>query len=248
MRMLFYDIENAPILGYVWEAYDANLLHTVEDWYLLSVSYSWGLDGEVRFLRKGHKKGDDEALARRVWRLLDEADVVVAHNGDAFDSKKLAVRFLHYGLGPPSPYRQIDTLKEARRHFKFAKNNLDDLGRFLGVGQKVANQGMATWLGCMANRPDDWAVMEEYGNQDVELLREVYKRLLPYVGHPGRPSPGVNMQQWTGLNTCTKPACGSDQIHKRGRHRTQANVYQTYQCNTCGGYSRALLRDDGRMR
>ncbi len=247
-KVLIYDVESAPILGYVWKHYEANVLRTIEDGYLLSVAYKWYGDKDVTFTRKAARKGDDKALIKEIWRLFDEADIVVAHNGDKFDQKMANTRFLHYGLGLPSPYSQVDTLKEARRHFRLAANSLNEIGRFLQLGAKVQHTGIDLWMRCMDNDAEAWAVMEAYNIQDVNLLEKVWLAFRPYTGHPGVASPATNMQQWSGLNTCTKIGCGSTNIHKRGVKRTKANAFQVYQCNTCGGYSRALLADDGRLR
>ena len=248
-RILVWDIENSPIEAYVWDHWDTNILHTINDSYLLCVAFNWLGSGEpTQWFRKALPKGNDKALVKHIWELLDEADYVIAHNGDAFDQKKANTRFLKYGLGPPSPYVQIDTLKEARRHFKLASNKLDEIARFLDIGRKTPHAGIRLWLGCMGNDEAAWAKMKEYNIQDVDLLIEVFEPLRPWMGHPGVASARVNEQQWSGVGTCTKLGCGSTNLIKRGNYRTKANVYKSYQCKDCGGYSRALLDDDGRLR
>ena len=247
-KILIWDIETTPILAYVWTHWDANVLSTIDDSYFLSVAYKWLGDREVTFLRKGMPKGNDKTLVKTVWKLLDEADYVIAHNGDRFDQKKANTRFLKYKLGPPSPYVQIDTLKEAKRHFALASNKLNEIARFLDIGMKTQHAGISLWLGCMDNDETSWSIMKEYNTHDVELLEEVWEELAPWTGQPGVAGPRVNMQQWTGPDTCTKLGCGSTNLVKRGFARTKAQEYQTYQCKDCGGYSRALLRDDGTLR
>jgi hypothetical protein len=247
-KVLIWDVETTPILAYVWGYYDQNVLHVVEDSYFLSVAYKWLGDKDVTFLRKALPKGNDKTLIKEVWHLLDEADIVVAHNGDKFDQKKANTRFLKHRLGLPTPYVQIDTLKEYRRHFNMASYKLNEIARFLELGGKVQHAGITLWFGCMDNDEASWSVMKEYNVHDVELLEDVWLELRPYTGHPGVASPPANMQQWTGAKTCTKIGCGSDRIHKRGVKRTKANAFQVYQCNQCGGYSRALLADNGSLR
>jgi hypothetical protein len=44
---------------------------------------------------------------------MDEADIICAHNGDAFDIKKINSRLITNGFKPPSPFKTIDTLKAA---------------------------------------------------------------------------------------------------------------------------------------
>jgi len=247
-RILVWDLENAPIEAYVWDHWDTNVLHTIEDSYLLCVAYQWLGTGETLWIRKAKGKANDRELVLQIWSLLDEADYVIAHNGDAFDQKKANTRFLKWGLGPPSPYVQIDTLKELRRHFKLASNKLDEAARFLDIGRKTAHAGIRLWLGCMANDEASWSKMEEYNIQDVDLLVDVLEPLRPWIGHPGVAGARVNGQQWTGVGTCTKLGCGSSDLIRRGSYRTKANVYQSYQCKVCGGYSRALLDDNGVLR
>ena len=38
-------------------------------------------------------KTDDKALMRKLWDLMDEADIVIGHNCDSFDIKKINSRF-----------------------------------------------------------------------------------------------------------------------------------------------------------
>ena len=73
--------------------------------------------------------------------MFDEADVVIAHNGDKFDMRKANARFGHYE--PPMPVQQVDTLKVARKYFKFESNKLGDLGEHLGLGNKEVTGGFA---------------------------------------------------------------------------------------------------------
>ena len=249
-KILVWDVETAPIEAYVWGYYQTNVVHVIEDSYLMSEAHMWlGEDNDrVQYTRKALGKGNDKSLATHIWHLLDNADYVIAHNGDRFDQKVANTRFLKHGLGPPAPYVQIDTLKEAKRHFRLSSNKLNEIARFLEKGMKTPHAGIGLWLGCMANDEESWAKMREYNMHDVELLADVWADLAPWAGHPGVASAASNMQQWTGLDTCTKLGCGSSDLVKRGHQRTKANVFQTYQCKTCGGYSRALLKDDGRMR
>jgi len=247
-RILIWDIETTPILAYVWRHWQDNIAKTIEDSYMLSAAYKWYGEGGPHFLRKSKRKGDDKALVKAVWKLLDEADYVIAHNGDRFDQKKANTRFLKYGMPPPSPYVQIDTLKEAKRHFALASNALNEIVRFLDLGMKLPHEGIELWMGCMNEDPDSWATMEEYNVHDVVLLSDVFDTLAPWISQPGRAGPQANAQQWMGTHRCTKLTCGSPLVVARGQRRTKTGVYQTYQCKTCGGYSQAKLNDDGKWK
>ena len=71
---------------------------------------------------------DHETMLRKAWDLFHTADIVVGHNMAGFDAKKLAGEWwANYGLGPPSPYKVVDTLKVARARFSLESNTLDAL-------------------------------------------------------------------------------------------------------------------------
>jgi hypothetical protein len=175
-------------------------------------------------------------VAKKLLDLLDEADIVIAHNGDRFDMRKANARFVYHNLGPVSPVKQIDTLKSARRYFMFNSNKLDNLGKHLGVGAKVDTGGFATWAGCMRGDMKAWKTMTKYAKQDVDLLRNVYMKLRPWMAnHP-------NLNVYSGESCC--PTCGSDDLQRRGQRYTQVATYQQWYCNSCGAWSRTRMVED----
>ena len=234
-RILFYDIETMAALVYTWSNYKTNVIATEKDWYMLSVAWSWRGDDDIFFSRKSKKKGDDTLLVHTVWDLLNDADIVVAHNGDNFDQRKCNARFIELGLSPPSPYQTIDTKKVAARAAYNYSNKLDELARRLDLGRKLNTLGFNTWLGCAAEDPKSWKLMEEYNIHDVLLLEKVYDALLPWIDT-------VNMAHWAeGRLACRR--CGSKNVQKRGVVRTNASTFQNYWCKDCGGWSRAPRRE-----
>ena len=159
-KILLFDEETAPSLGHYFDLWkEGNILDTVADWYMLCFAYKFLGDKKVSSYAlpdfPGYKPGseDDRALIKKLWELLNEADVVIAHNGDKFDIRKANARFAYYNLPPPSPYKTIDTLKIARRYFAFTSNKLDSLGDHLGYGRKLVHTGFHLWKGCMSGDP-----------------------------------------------------------------------------------------------
>lgn len=235
-KILLFDIETAPNLGYIWGKYEQNVLEFTRDWYMLCFAAKW-LDSKGVITSalpdfKLYKKDseDDTEVVKALWKLFDEADIIIAHNGNNFDIKKANAKFLMQGLTPPSFYQKIDTLKVARRYFKFDSNKLDDLGEYLKVGRKAETGGFALWKGCMEGKSSSWNKMVKYNKQDVVLLEEVYLKLRPWMdSHPNR-----NLLDNT-LKMC--PICGSDKLHRRGFRLTRVSKFQRYQCQSCGGWS-----------
>ncbi len=239
-KILLFDIETAPNLGYYFELYkEGNILKNTKHWYMLSYSAKWLNDKSTvtktlpLYSAWKKDKTDDSGLVKSLWQLFDEADILVAHNGNQFDIKKMNALFVKHGMNPPSPYRSIDTKLEAKRYFRFDSNKLDDLGNYLGVGRKLKHEGMDLWFDCMAGKPSAWKTMAKYNEQDVLLLERVYKRLLPWMNtHPNR-------NVFRNVNCCTK--CGSNKVQARGFSYTQTGKKQRYQCTNCGGWSQGKI-------
>jgi hypothetical protein len=232
-KILFLDIETAPSLGWVWGKWEQNVIDFKSDWYMLSFAYKWA--GDMKVIAVGldnaprYKPGseNDKWLSKQVWNLINEADIIVAHNGDAFDLTKINTRLLIHGFTPPAPYKTVDTLKIARKVFRFDSNKLDDLGHYLDIGRKLPHTGFHLWKGCMVGDKESWAKMKEYNAHDVELLEQLYYKLREWApGHPnvnqGRP------------DNC--PRCGSDNVERRGFSYTALRRKQRYRCRACSGW------------
>ncbi len=239
-KILYFDIETSPNIGYTWGKWDQNVIEFIQEWRLLGMCYMWEHEGKVKDVYPTnvtkYDYRNDKDLLQRVWNLLDEADFVIAHNGDKFDLKKLNARFVAENMGAPSPYISIDTLKMARSSFYFNANNLDSLGQHLGLGKKVKHEGFSMWLGCMQGKRKSWASMKKYNRQDVLLLKKVYKRLHPFAtNHPNILT--VECQD------IACPKCGSFKFQKRGTRRTKSGIeYHQYMCEN-GHYFRARKRN-----
>ena len=231
-RVAFVDIETAPSLGFYFDKWkEGNIIATQAEWYMLSFAYKW--QGERRVTTRAlpdypgfnKRKDDDRDLVKDLHRVFDEADVIIAHNGDRFDIRKSNARFIEHGLEPPAPYKTVDTLKLAKRHFKFDSNRLDALGQSLGVGRKLPHTGVHLWLGCMHGDQKSWRIMRRYNARDVELLERVYERLKPWAtNHP-------NLNLYSGRSAC--PTCQSTRIKARGLNYGKSVARQRWQCLDC---------------
>lgn len=234
-RILHIDIETFPNLAYIWGVYEQNALSLERSTIVASFSAKWHGGKQITKALPDYPlyekdSFDDSALLRDIWALLDEADIAVAHNGDQFDFKKLNARFIKIGLLPPSPYQTVDTLKIARKHFRFESNKLDELGKFLGLGEKVTHTGFKLWQGCMKGDERSWKLMKKYNAQDVKLLEAVYLRFLPWIkNHPNRAA-------YDPSGMCC-PKCGSSKLQARGELVSLAGRKKRYQCTSCGGWT-----------
>lgn len=237
-KILLFDLETLPHVGYTWGKWDQNVIKFVQETCIATYAAKWLGDGGV-FGKKlndypGYKPNsyDDKKLVKDLWDLLDEADIVIAHNGADFDVKVCRARFLFHGMPPPSPFKVIDTKNIAKKVGRFSSNSLNDLANYLGFGSKIKTD-FDLWLGCIAGDADSWNRMLRYNKQDVILLEKLYRRLMAWAGsHP-------NMTLYRDADC---PKCGSKHVICRGVATLVTGQYQRYQCQDCGGWSRSTKR------
>lgn len=240
-RIALVDIETSPMVSYTWGAYEQNVLKILEQSQIICFSHKWLGEKKIHVksiadydtYRKG--KIDDRKLVRDLWMVLDEADVVIAHNGDSFDIKKSNIRFAAHDFDSPSFYKTIDTKKVAKRYFRFDKNNLGELGLYFAEGNKMSTGGFELWDQCIAGDPKAWAKMKLYNRRDVELLERIYLRLRPFMAD----HPNLNVIEGT---TQACPSCGGKHLQARGFNFTRTGRSQRHQCVDCGAWSSGTHR------
>ena len=237
-KVLIFDIETAPLKAWVWSAWNNNLYNQdmieVDQWLTLSWSAKWLHTSKLMnagITPKEIKKENDKQVISKLWKLFDEADIVIAHNAWKFDIRMMNGRFLKHGLNPPSPYKVIDTLKVAKRMFRLPKYNLDYLCQYLGIPGKIKTDA-SLWVRVMSGEPEAMKEMLAYNDQDVIPLEQLYLKLRPWI--PNHP----NVNLFLDLNEANCPTCGSDELLSSGEYTTAVNKYDVLQCQNCGANSR----------
>ncbi len=237
-KVLVLDIETKPLLGYVWRIWDQNIAlnQIYNDWSMLSWSAKWLDSKHVMYedLRKSKNIDDDTKLLKSIWKLLDEADIVVTQNGNSFDIKKLNARFITNGMQPPSSYKKIDTKLLAQKHFSFTSNKLEYMTDKLNKKYKKLKHtkfpGFEMWVECMKGNQSAWKEMEKYNKYDVLALEELYKLMIPWDQ-----SINFNLYHDETNNKCT---CGSTSFSRNGYAYTATGKFQRIKCNSCGAETR----------
>ena len=249
-RILTFDIETAPCLGYHWGLWQQNigLNMVVRDWAVLSWSAKWVGNDEVMYddcreFFDGSSESmfaeiDDAAIVRSVWELLDEADIVITQNGKKIDRKKLNARFLRHGLQPPSSYKHIDTLQIAKKEFAFTSNKLEYMtDKFCTKYKKLTHgafPGFYLWKECMLGNEAAWEEMKEYNQYDVLSLEELAYKLAPWSNQ----IPNMDMYHDTEENVCF---CGCTDWAHTGYAYTQLSKFDKFKCNECGAEKRGRV-------
>lgn len=238
-KILILDIETAPIMAYTWGIWNQNIqpanIHS--DWFCLTWAAKWLFEDKVysaKLTAAEALKQDDSRIIRGIWNLLNEADIVIAHNGQKFDLPKLNSRFIINKLHPPMPYQQIDTLQHIRRQFGFTSNKLDYVNQLLDLPRKKENSGMPLWIDCYKGKTKALAEMLEYNIADVRILEDTYLRIRAWI----KPHPNVGLFILDEKeHRC--PSCGSNKLTMHGKpYATTANIYEQFRCDNCGSAGR----------
>lgn len=237
-RVLFFDLETAPTLAYVWGRWQQNVSTSQvehEGGYILSAAWKWlGEDHVHCEATKDPINGDDYAVCKYLAEAIEEADIIIAHNLIKFDYPMLLTRLIKNGLPPLKIIKKIDTLRIAKKHFRFSSNRLDDLGLFLNVGRKQETTGFDLWKRVVKGETQALVDMQNYNIQDVVLLEQVYLKLRVYDNDPS-----INMGLYYKDNLTRCPCCGSSNISvSENSVYTNVSEYQEYVCDLCGSRSR----------
>lgn len=231
MKILLLDIETSPMQALVFGLWDQNInfKNIITEGTVLCWAAKWYGSDEIMFDSIYQSKPRD--MIKGIHALLDECDATITYNGINFDHKHLNSQFLLHNLKPPSPFKTIDLLRTIRGRFKFPSNKLDYVTRRLRIGSKVDHEGMELWKKCMEGNSKAWKKMREYNENDVFIMEQAYKKVLPWIkNHP-------NMNHFSDRDDPVCNTCGHDVLHKRGQGISATGVYQKYQCYKCGSWS-----------
>lgn len=233
-KILIIDIETTPIVSYTWGIFDQDvaLNQIIEDWSILSWSAKWLGSDKVFYSDTRSEKNprNDKKLLQEIWDLMDQADIIVGQNSIAFDVKKLNARFILNGMKPPSSFRQIDTMRIAKKNFKFTSNKLEYMSKNLCSEHVKLTQrkfaGFDLWKACLNKVRDAFKELQAYNVEDVLATEELLKKLLPWDK-----SINFNVYRDELDNTCT---CGNDKFKKKGHVYSNLAKYDRFICTNCG--------------
>lgn len=234
VKILLLDLELSYAIYYAYPSKREQYLsadNIIYDQFCSCAAWKWHDQKQVHAVKltdfqKQFKKNfrDDVFIAKALHELMTEADIIVAHNGDAFDIKHANCLFIKHGLGPIPENKSIDTLKVARKYFNFPGNSLDQLSKRFGSTGK--------------NKKPDWKKMTcgdakeinqaaVYCKNDVLELEKIFVKLRPYIKN----YPVLNRPK--GVPTrCRK--CGGTHITESGYAYTKTGRTKRYKCNSCG--------------
>lgn len=226
-KVLIYDIETSYNIGKFWRAgYNLNINpgDIIHERAIICISYKWLGEDQVYSLT-WDKNQCDKFLLEQFIPILDEADMIVAHNGDRYDLKFIKTRALKHNLKMLINYKQFDTLKVAKAKFMFNSNKLDYISKFLGAEGKISTE-MKLWDDIILRKcPKAMIEMLTYCEEDVRQLEIVYNALVSWE------NPKFHIGVMNGSTKQTSPITGN------------INIEQVKQMVTNSGTIKHIMRD-----
>lgn len=252
-KILYLDIENSRMVieFETYSLYDNNRIHPrhiKHDWYITCAAWGW-LDNtkkkikdiecvSVADFKAAYKKNfrDDVGVVKALHKVMKEADLIVGHNSDSFDIKKINYKFIKYGLEPLDLCPTVDTLKAAKKYFKSSSNSLYNLAKEFGVPMKI---DLPPGVMHQADNGCEKSLKKlvAYNKGDIRAGASLYFKMLPYIKN----HPNLNRilgQKETPKNITKCGSCGSKRIKKNGNAYTKNAKYQRHLCLACGSSTR----------
>jgi hypothetical protein len=237
VNIFVYDLECSFMEVGVFELFDQNV--GVDQILSQSIIICWGgkflNDEKPIFACLTSEEAlakDDERIVRELHKLLSKADIWIGHNLVNFDNKKIATRFLHYGL-PPIRKPSIDTYLIAKRYFDFPSNSLKGINKYLNIKQKGTNEGFSLWKRCMEGEESALKDMLNYCLIDVICTSQLYYKVRGFVKNP------PNLAWFFESNEKRCANCGGTELKETGSFvYLSGGKYPEIRCSECGAIMR----------
>lgn len=232
-NVLTLDIERLPgsFTADFWDlnAFKNRRIHPdlVTEWpRTICVAWRWYGTKRVEFA----SEWDDgrEAMLRRVWEAYDRADVLYGHNVDRFDTRHLNTEWRDLGMSAPSPFKILDTLKEARKTFGDESKTLAALTQRLGIDTKTDKYEVEVARAALAGDKAAQRKLQRYNEGDIVASEALVDRLRGWIpSHPHNLTGTIDDRP-----TCNQ--CWGDNLEPNGIKLAQQISYRLYRCRDCG--------------
>lgn len=252
-KVLLFDIESSRTVVELWRKGEQyvrwdQIKHTP---YIISWSAKWLFSPDAigeTVTPSEAKNRDDVRIVKKIHKLLDQADLVITHNGDKFDIKVLNWYFIKYGLQPNNRYKSIDTLKEYRKIAAPPKGcSLDALAQELGYAGKIHTE-MSLWERAEAGDKKALQEMQTYNINDVFTTEDIYLRIRGWMKTHPNFAMFFEMYQELQEGEYMCPRCTqviySTKFTRKWRSPT-GYVYKSCNCPHCGAILRKTERTPG---
>jgi hypothetical protein len=199
---------------------------------LMCFAYAWQhekkvklcsvLDNTERFINDHY---DDYELCLKLKELFEEADIVVAYNGDRFDWKFFQWRCAVNGITAPRKPIMFDPFKVVKSEFLPTARGLGDVALALGLSMKAY---MPDQNKCASGCALTIGKTGEYCKDDIPPMIDIFEFLL-FNGYIRK---GLKINSILGNNDLCI-SCGMDEFVDDGYDYTPKSRYELKKCVTC---------------
>lgn len=176
-------------------------------------------------------KGSDERLLSRISDIINDADIIVGQNVEAFDLKWINWRLNFHGLPPlKTELMVIDTLKLSRKVFRPPSHKLDFRSHAYGYGGKIS-QTMKQIIAVAQGDEREQAERIRYNVKDVIDERKIMWREFNAYTLPKKLE--RFLQDYIAEDI---PFCRNCAAKHRARYDVRAIIYRNkrgWACNNC---------------
>lgn len=231
-KILVFDIERIKGQAAIefWDLgdYKNRRLHPddVTQWpRTICVAWNWYGEDKIEFASEWGDTHD--GMLKKIWEAVDQADIVVGHNIVGFDLKKLNSEWRDAGMVPPSPYKAVDTLKEARKQFGDESKTLDAITKRLGIPSKTDRYDVEVARAALDGDRMSQLQIQAYNEGDITATLGLYDRLRGWM--PNHPHLGPLDEEEIRCNQCH-----STDLERNGTYLAVQIRYIQYRCRSCG--------------
>jgi predicted PolB exonuclease-like 3'-5' exonuclease len=229
-KRLYFDLELSKALFWAWgtgkQFLSADQL--IEPQKIISLHWSWEDEEEVHNMDWGLDKQCDKAIVKKIIKLFDQADEIVAHNGRKFDLKKVYGRAMFHNVKMASDYhhKMLDTMLMVKSVAYLPSYSLKFCCKHFNLPLKLSSGGSETW-DLVQFHKDQKALdhLLHYGDGDIVSMKALFHYIRPYTKHK------THYAVLRGDEKFNCPECGKLSHYKQMRTTAAGTIQHRMQCS-----------------
>jgi ribosomal protein L37AE/L43A len=193
-----------------------------------TICAAWRFYGAKRVEFASEWTDGREEMLNRIWAAYEAANVLYGHNVDRFDTRHLNTEWRDIGLTAPSPFKIVDTLKEARKTFGDESKTLAALTKRMGIETKTDKYQVQVARDALAGDKAAQKKLRSYNEGDIVASEALVDRLRGWIpSHPHNIMGTIDDRP-----TCNQ--CWGDSLERNGTTLARQITYVLWRCSDCG--------------
>jgi len=229
-KVLIFDVETKYVKARIWRTGKQIVRHGQickgEKFDIICVAYKWAHQKRVYCLDWGLHEQNSGPMIKKFGKIIEQADLVLGQNSDAFDIKQINTQRLIHGQTPIAWPLSEDLMKQVKRNFYVTSSSLDYMAKLL-TGEGKSRMEEADWVDVVESKSKSALIkMKHYCKRDVIKTQAVWDKVRPYC------KPKFDRRLLCGKDTCA--TCGSKNVAGHGQRVYLTKIVDRVRCNDCG--------------